>query len=501
MNRATRSFLFLLGAAFACYGGPKIALLGFYHDDWCLLSYMFFVPKGFLSGMAGLLAANNTFWFRPLDAALYSVLYTLFGLHPLAWQTALLLTNVLTAFAAGRILIRYGLSERTAAIGALLVLVWPNKDATMFWPFVIINSLSLLALLTSYLAHLEYVDGGRKRFLGASVALLLISLSLYDQCLFLFLLWSVTPRLLEDGIPARAKRGALAAAAVAGIFLLYKFAFVPRVMGISYNKSFSFSPSHFFLIFYEGLNAAFGPRLIAFCLRSLRAAFTLSPVVSAAAVLYPWALLKVPAAASRPRRGGSPALIVLGALAYVLGYLPIAVSDYFVTPINQMNRLNEVPVLGLILALIGLGTLTMKPRHLERGACALASVLLAVHVGLACFWVESYRRQNVVRDQVLANLSRWPADKILLLMLPERYVADKVPVFDAKYDITGAVQIWTGDPNRNADTVSPRMDFAPDGVVTSAGKLPYESFMLLESARGIFTTISYRNFVYKPPKA
>jgi hypothetical protein len=165
-----------------------------------------------------------------------------------------------------------------------------------------------------------------------------------------------------------------------------------------------------------------------------------------------------------------------------------------------MNRVNEVPVLGLILALIGLGTLKLKPRLLERGACALASVLLAVHVGLACFWMESYRRQNVVRDQVLANLSRWPADKTLLLMLPERYVADKVPVFDAKYDITGAVQIWTGDPNRNADTVSPRMDFAPDGVVTSAGHVPYDRFVLLESARGIFTKINYGNFSFRAPK-
>jgi hypothetical protein len=495
-----RLFLILLIAAFFCYGGPRIVRLGFYLDDWILLSYMRFAPPGFFSSFKALTAANGGLLFRPLDAPLLAGLYTLFGLHPTAWQAALLLTNVLLAFAAGRLLARYGVSPRMAAFGALLFLVWPNKDATMFWPLAINNSMSLLAMLAAYLAHLEYVEGGRGGFLGLSVALTLVSLSLYDQCLFLFPLWLVTPRLLENGVPTRAKRGAWAAAAATGVFLFYKFAFVPGILGVHYNKTFVFSPSHFFLTFFAGLNAAFGLRLMKFCLLSLRVAFKVSPVLAAIAALYPWIMPKLPNPSPQPRRAAAVTLVLLGALIYLLACLPIAVSDYFLTPINHMNRLNEVPVLGLILALIGIGTLTIEARLLERVACVLASLLLAIHVGLPCFWVESYRRQNLVRAQVLENLGRWPADKTLLLMLPERYVAGKVPVFDAHYDITGAIRIWTGDPTRRADTVTPRMDFLPDGVVTAMGKLPYESLVLLESAHDLFTPIGYRNFTYRPPK-
>ncbi|HEX4046401.1 MAG TPA: hypothetical protein VH309_01125 [Elusimicrobiota bacterium] len=500
-GRAPRALLLLLGAAFLCYGGPRIARLGFYLDDWILLSFMRFAPAGFLSSASALIAAEKSLLFRPLDAPLYAALYSLFGLRPLAWQAALLLVNVLTAFAAGRVLLRYGVSERAAALGALLFLAWPDKDATMFWPFVIINSLSLLSMLAAYLAHLEYVESGRGRFLGISAALLLISLSLYDQCAFFFLLWLVTPRLLDEGVSRRARRGALAAAAAAGAFLLYKFALAPALFAIPYNKTFALSPGHFFRIFYSGLSVAFGPRLIAFCLYSLKVAFTVAPFLAGAALLYPWLLLKLPAAPSSPRPAGGRALIALGALVYLLSCLPIAVSDYSFTPINHMNRLNEVPTLGLLFVLIGLGTSKLKARVLERGACALASVLLAVHVGLSCFWVESYRRQNAVRAQVLEHLGAWPADKTLLLLLPERYVADKVPVFDANYDITGAVRVWTGDEKRRADAITPRMDFEPDGVVTDWGKLPYASCLLLVSSKDLLTKFGYRNFSRRPPKA
>ena len=500
MSRAVRAFLILLAAAFFCYGGIRIASLGFYLDDWILLSYMRFAPTGFFSAMAGLLSSNKAFWFRPLGPPLYAALYALFGLQTLGWQAALLLTNVTMAFAAGRIMLRYGISERIAVLGALLFLVWPDKDATMFWPLAINNSLSLLAMLTAYLSHLEYVESGRRRFLGISVALTLISMGLYDQCAFFFLFWPVTPVILKDGVSPRAKRGALAAAAATGIFLLYKFVFVPVVLDIHFNKTFVFSASHFVWTYAAGLESAVGFRIVAFSFRSLLMAFEVSPFVAVAAALFPWIILKLPDAEPQTRRDAAWALVGLGALIFLFGYLPIAVSDYSPTPINHGNRVNEVPVLGLILAMIGIATRTMEARLLERRACALASILLAVHVGLAGFWVESYRRQNQVRQQILANLDRWPSGKTLLLLLPERYVAGKVPVFDAHYDITGAIQIWTGDRTRHAETITPRMVVAPDGVFTAFGKLPYKSCLLLDSARGIFRDVSYRIIAFRAPK-
>lgn len=491
-RRAAAALLFLSTAAFFCYGGPGIARLGFYHDDWIFLSSLRFAPPGFMTGMDALQALNASLWFRPLGLPLYSLLYLAFGLNPLGWQACLLLTNALAAFAVGRIMVRFGIAERPALLGALLFLCWPSKDAVMFWPFVIINSASLFAMLAAYLSHLDYVESGRRRSLVLSAAGVIASLALYDQCVFFFPLWLVTPG-LSRGLTPRAKGGAAAAAAATAVFLAFKLGFVTHVMHIPFNKAFMFTPSHFLMTFLRGAEANFGPRLVLFSLRALRAAFAASPVIVIAAAALAWAT-PGSTAEERPPRDGAAALALLGAGVFFLGYLPVSVSDYWPTPINHQNRLNEVPVAGLIFALTACGSLAMRPRGFERAAAALASALLAVHVGLAGIWSESYRRQLAVRGLILEHRSRWPAETVLLVALPERYVEGKAPVFDAHYDITGAARVWTGDATRRADVVSPRMEFAPDGAATSYGKLPYSSLLRLDVGRGLLTAAEYRDF-------
>lgn len=492
-GRAFAPPLFLLAAAFLCYGGPAIARLGFYHDDWILLSYMRFAPAGFVPAMEGLLRNIPTLWFRPLGLPLYSLLYRLFGLNPVGWQACLLLTNALAAYALFRILLRFSVSERTALLGSLLFLCWPSKDATMFWPFVIINSTSLLAMLAAYLAHLDFVETGRRRSLALSAAAVVVSLTLYDQCVFLFPLWLVTPGLLDKGVPARAKLGATTAAGATAAYLLFKLVFVPRVLLVPFNKTFTLTVFHFLMTYLRGVEANLGPRLILFSLRSLRAAFAAAPFVAAAAAALAW-LAPGRSSETRPRPEGPVALVLLGAGVFLLGYLPIAVSDYWPTPIDHTNRINQVPAAGLVLGLIGCGSLVLAPRRLERAAVVLASVLLAVHVGLAGTWAESYRRQLEVRDLILANLPRWTADKLLLVMLPERYVNGKAPVFDAPYDISGAARIWTGDEGRQADTVTPRMVFVPGGIAGASGLIPYGSTLLLDVRGGELKVPEHRDF-------
>lgn len=499
-RRALTPFIFLLAAAFLCYGGPRIVQLGFYHDDWIFLSHMHFAPPGFLPAMKALQHLDQSLWFRPLGPPLYSLLYRFFGLNPLGWQVCLLLTNALAASAVGRIAVRFGIPDRPALLAALLFLCWPSKDATMFWPCVIINSASLLMMLEAYLAHLDYVVSGRRRHLAVSTIAVVASLTLYEQCALLFPLWLVTPFLLGEGATQRAKRGTLAAALATAAYIMFKLIFVPRAMHIPFNKTFVFTASHFLLTYLRGFEANVGPRLVLFSLRALRAAFTTAPLVAASAAALAWLAPGRPTE-ERPRPEGPRALILLGAGIFFLSYLPIALSDYWPTPIDMTNRINEVPIAGLVLALIGIGTLTFEPKRLERAAALLGSVLLAVHVGLAGIWAESYRRQIEVRELIQKNLPRWPADKVLLVMLAERYVAGKAPVFDEHYDITGAARIWAADVTRRADTLSPRMDVTPDGPATAYGKLPYDSFLLLDVRRRLLSTTEYRRLRWGAPRS
>jgi hypothetical protein len=493
--------LLILAAAFFCYGGPGIRALGFYHDDWILWSYLHFAPAGFRPGMAALARQNGSLLLRPLGIPLYSGLYRLFGLDPLPWQATLLLVNALAAFAVYRLLLRYRAPERLAALGAILFLAWPSKDATMFWPCVMINSLSLLAWLTAYSFQLDYIETGKTRRLAAALALLAASLALYDQTLFVLPLWLVSPGLTARGPSRRAMRGTAAASVVTALYLGYKMILVPRVLGVPFNKTVVLSVRHFAFTYVAGLNAAFGPKLILFCLATLRDAAAAHPLVVAAALACPWLALTLRASPGNPERPDLRPLIFFGAGLFALGYLPIAVSDYLPTPLNQMNRINQVPQLGLILAALGLGLRLAPRRRLQLAAGALASLLVAVHVGLAGDWAESYRRQNEIRAMLLTDLDRWPAGKTLLLLQRERYVKDKVPVFDAHYDITGAARIWTGDPGRTADVVSPRMDFLPGGVVTAWGKRPYADVVLLDvPSRRLIPSTSYRDYHWRAPR-
>ena len=57
---------------------------------------------------------------------------------------------------------------RLALLGALLFLVFPDKDATMFWPVAIPISLALLMFLSAYRLHLSYVETGRRLSLASA---------------------------------------------------------------------------------------------------------------------------------------------------------------------------------------------------------------------------------------------------------------------------------------------------------------------------------------------
>lgn len=480
-------WLILFIAAFFCYGGFKITRLGFYNDDWILLSYLHLARPGFFSRLAALVRGNDSALFRPFQILSLTTCYVLFGLRPLLWQGTLLLINVGLSFLICRLLEVYGVAKRLALIGGVIFLAFPNKDATMFWPVVMANSLALGLWLLGYLLHLQFIKTGRKSRLGMSAGALLISLATYEQCIFLFPLWLITP----FPASARTRRGFAVAAAVTAFFSLYKFIFVPYGLHVQYNKTIILSWMHFVEVYWNGLKSTGDPLVFSYIGRSIAGSFKSSPVVSTLALVWPLAIL---AAQERRSKSDGRRLAVLGAGMFILGYLPIALSDYMPMPFNHMNRINEVPMVGVVLLLIcGLQALG-RAKWVEPAACLGAGLLLVCHMGFAQYWVEAYRRQLEVKDLVMRNLASWPRDKILLLLLPERAVAHKAPVFIAHWDISGAARIWTQDRERDADVIAPSFEFGPDGVQTHRGFSSYDSLRLLDVAGKRLVEIKPGNF-------
>ena len=486
--------LLLAAAAFVCYGGTRMTRLGFYHDDWAILSLLHFSPPDLPSRCAALTRGITSLLFRPLEIPLYAGLYALFGLNPLPWQLALLGVNAALAAGVRRLLLAYGVSARLALLGALVFLAFPSKDATMFWPIVIVNSLALLMFLSAYLLHLDYVKTGRPMSLGGAAALLLLCLATYDQCFFLAALWAVAPGPLNAEARARRRRGATVGACVTAAFAVYKFWIVPQVFSVPYNKTIVLSAARFLSVYRDGLAASLGPATAAYAAKAAWSALRLSPLVAAAAIILPWLLLAEDDPDAAPP-GGRP-LIGLGIGIFVLGYLPIAVSNYIPTPFNHMNRINQVPALGLVLAAVGASARGKRRTWPAVLGCALAALLLSAHVAFADAWARSYQEQLRVRDLIISQARQWPAGATLLLLMPETFIEGKAPIFLEHWDITGAARIWTEDPARTADVITERTDFFPEGVALRPGspRLPYASVRLLETRRGLFTPVGFHDF-------
>lgn len=484
-----RAFIILLACGAICYGGADILRLGFYHDDWTFLSVLHFADGGVAARMATLTQGVSALVLRPTIIPIYVLEHRYFGLQPLPWQLALLAANVLLALAVYRLATRFGAPRRIALTAAILYLAYPSKDATMFWPGAGVCSISLALFLASYLAHLEQVRSGSRGWRGLAAGLLLLSLTTYELALFMIPLFLLTPASASPEAPARRRRGFYDAALVVGVLLVYKFVIAPRIPGVGFVKSTHFSLFHFGWAYLAAANATAGPQLVRYTALSAWKTLLATPWLVAAS-LGACALLfkrepKERAAPDADRR----ILLLVGAGMALLGCLPLALSDYTPTPLNHQNRINQAFLLGPVLMLTAQLS-GLRSRKAELAALGAAAVFLSAHAGFASVWAESYRRQLRLRQTILTHVDAWPAETTLLVLLPERYVARKAPVFDAHWDISGAVRIWTGDAARRAMTVRPGLVTAcsAEGLSLGDAVQPFSSVRLLEDrSERIFT--------------
>ena len=319
-------------------------------------------PADFISRMIVILHNDPTEYARPVNVPLWAALYTWFGAEPLGWQAALLATHAALAWCVYAVLRRFESPRPLAFLGALAFLAYPSKDSTLFWCIDIIHPSSLLCYLAAYLLHLRYVETGRLWALALSALGVLLALGNYDQCVLLFPVFLLTPVLCSEGVPRRVKIGFCVAAAASVAFVLYKTWIMPHVLGVAFNKKVAVSPFGAVKVYLAGLNANFGPRLAWFSLKAAAAAVFAAPLTALAAVLLPWAAVKLDSREERADCSStSDSLAVLGGAVFVLGYLPIALSSYIPTPLNHQNRLNLVPAFGAVLFL--LGVLSRAPPH------------------------------------------------------------------------------------------------------------------------------------------
>lgn len=468
-----RDWLLLCAGAFIAFGGRTIFDLGFAHDDWLLLKHMA-GSTSFLGTASALIAGASSILFRPAEIPYFVLLHRAFGTSPLGWQIVSLCMNVALAGAFMSLLRRLGTGRTASLWAALLLLAWPAKDSTAFWPIAGVCAASALLTLTALNLHCDYVRLGGRARAAASTACLLTALAFYEQSVLLFPLWLLVPAEGEE--KARRSEGCAWAAAAAVACVVYQRALAPWLFSLPHNKRMSLGAGHAAWVCLAALNANLGPKLLIFSAKeAARAALSRPELAISAAAIF--------AAARRGEEGDPPPrrLIAWGAAFAALAYLPLAFSDYSPTPLNHQNRLNLLPAAGVVAALAGLSGL-----H-RRGGAALAAAAVAAllaHAGFAGVWAESYRRQLAIKEAVLSSLPLLKDASGLLVRLPERYVAGKAPVFDAHWDVTAAVSLWAGF-DVAADVVRPETAFEADKVARPEGRtMPLRGLYVLDMTSG-----------------
>lgn len=490
-----RPALMIGAATFFCYGGWGLTRLGFYHDDWALLSTVSSMDGGLWDVVLGQFRGGAHIY-RPISVLCWTLPYWLFGLKAAFWQLGMAVLTTALCLVYYRFLRGFGASRVHAMLAALLFLAFPNKDSTLYWSVGSLTiSVSLMCFLGACMAQARYVRTGHTSVLVVAVALLLLALAAYEQSFFLLPIWMLAPGEREWG--PRVRRSLFFGGMALLVIAVCKFVIIPHF--VPYNKTMGLSVSNAVFVYYMALRSLFDPRWLAYLMRCVIQAVVWHPLLTAGALVMPWlvrGVLSQPA--ERVDMGAGGRLILWGGAVYVLGYLPFCFSDYAPGAYDHMNRLNQLPAAGVCAALCGWAQLRDKRRRTGALAAA-AGVFLVIHLTFSGIWRESYRRQLDLKEKVLAVLGEWPGDKILLVVLPELYAARKAPVFLSGYDISAAIQIWSGDTERMAQVYSEHVSFGPEGVSIHGGISPYSSFLLLDAASGRLSILDARSARALPP--
>ena len=461
--------------------------LGFYLDDYAILWRMNASHDQSLVGLYD--AVRPGTGQRPLQAAIFALLYRLFGLDPLGYHlfnAALLVSIVVLLY----LVLRELRLPRAVCVAVPFVYsMLPHYATERFWLNAFEISLSTAFYLLSLYAGLRAVRAPTWAFWGwLAVAVVGIAGSLlsYELAFPLFalnlaLIWWAS-RQSDRTRPSRRRLQAMIAVLGVGMIAVgvVKTAAVATHGQNGYGIGFHGGVAHHYAYLVWGaFKVNFGTYLAAFpyvlwWIFAHRFSAVNAAVAAGIGVLgfaYLWPLART----ERVARAGSDiwrALVGGGIVALVLGYSTfLAASTFLFRSAGIDNRINASAALGVAAALVGgIGWVTQRlaSRHrdvLFAGGVALAAAAGALTVQtLATFWTQAADRQHVVMAAILADARSIPAGGTFILdgACPE---VGPTPVFADDADLVAALKIKLGK------RAPGRADVASDGLRVTDGRL------------------------------
>jgi hypothetical protein len=161
--------------------------------------------------------------------------------------------------------------------------------------------------------------------------------------------------------------------------------------------------------------------------------------------------------------------LILGGLVVFVGGLAIFATNYAFagTLSGSANRTMIASAIGVAAVLTG-GVAFVGRRRASAFAVGIGLISLSgtfLNLTLASFWVDAAHEQARVISAVRAAAPTLPSNATVLLAGMCPYVGPGV-VFEAPWDVAGALQIAYQDASLRGDVVTPRLQVGDSGVTT-----------------------------------
>lgn len=501
-----------------------VGRLGFYSDDWAFIGRYATAQSATVAGyFEASYSAHHAM--RPVQLWLCAFLYRLFGLEPLGYHlfnAALIVVNPLLCYW----LLRELRAPRVIGLSVALVYgLLPSYSTDRYWYLAFAITLSMTACLASMLADVKAAAAGGRaglawKALGAAAAI--GSGLAYEVALGLLLL---TPLLMAlramQRTPLDRQRALYLVALIAvhlavlggiGWFKLHTTVRLGADDGGLRAQVTSIARDALRTDAAEGaygLNVAnavrvhFGTYGVFLGRTTVRAA-RLAPRwllwvavgFAVAAFLYLWFAVR---GDPWPSPRAWAAVIVAGLLVFALGYA-IFLTNYNVqfTPAGIANRSAIAAALGAAACLVGaagavslLVTPRVRPAVFSALVAAVATSEFMIVNVIANTWVEAYRSERAILAGIQQSFPTLPSQSALLLDGVCPYVGPAI-VFEANWDLAGALQTLYRDPTLKADVVTSRLTVTDEGIETTiyqqATRYPYakELFVYHAGTGGVY---------------
>ncbi len=463
----------LATAAFGAHVQPG----GFYNDDWTFLSNSRYPPEDSFAG-----AVRNLDWlsFRPLQMLYWPFAFRILGTDTSVHAVWLLGIAVLMASLVFVLLRTLRFAPFDAGLLAALALLLPVADSTRFWPALGANVLAVALYLAGVVVALRGLRAGGRRawaLHAAAVALYAASVLLYEIAASLIL----ATGLLYLVTAGRRGLGRWAIDALVTVALL---ALVTSGT------------------FYEPLPAGdmvthavtIGRQVPWVLTETLWAPADASPAVRVVTLLVAASVLVAGRlVATRPRADPDLAremrwwlhVAIGSALATAVAYLMIVPSDQLDPRSpgqgNRANILGGITVAVFAYAVIASAALLATRRmRARRWAAAVATALAASAMVVGAFsqvrsdqrlWEAAAREQGRIVGVIDRTTPRPRRATTFLTFGAPINIAPGVPVFQAVWDLAGAVRLHYDDPSLRAYPVP-----AESRVDCGAGSLTLHSY-------------------------